>query len=1118
MVNVLERYMESIGAKQRLGEHKEAVTPDNFLDLLSRIATFAPQRDTLGLLMEASGTAGEALAGLTSLAGSYLPASNPNTQETARRVQEAGILHPLRAQEAARTGPDSLWAWLAGAAGMAMDPSNLISGPVGVASEANTAAQTAKRLGARATLSDDFLKQGEVEGLARILAQVAEQKDVAQQADILGKLRQKPNLDDIFARADMVKQAPVPEDLGPLEALLANAGETYKGISAAKQAAETPIARQMLTTTGARGGKMPLKRGAISALRSNPTPEYLAAVDEAKTAAMPQGPGLPRRGQSPGAYKSELQGMLDRLRNEDREVENQLRALLHGTEQASITPQEADLLHGFTPQEMKQLPKLPGLPEDSGAVQRAIAAGVDPDLARQRSQGLGELNAQFNAAEQGQLPVQPGVPSQPYGPPTDVTSGVTTRQTIGDMVRNPVALDGTRPELERGYTGRIWDLIKYAVKEGITEQRSAFGRKWNNDVPLSKQVGGVWSGINIQTPRNIFMDAVYSRWVLRNEGIAQRAMTDNEKMIVSRLTTGVQDPAALFGSFGDILKQLGKDLVPQVKGKPKGQLPLGNGPFDSVSRYSAEELSQKFGANFFEMEADNLKNLQDMSALQQALIGAGLQLASPTRAVTGIATMPLNLLIPMRQKMFQIINNVTHSAARVAAFEHGFAPFIENSANDLLARATAEGRDVSALRGKVILSGNTPIAAEGGFSVSDVQKILGPRYSTEWERITDEALETGFAEARRVLGDYANQSPTEKTIKKFVPFMSWAWRAYPRAAKYALQHPALTAGVLHLYAADREQAKAEGRPGYQVGTLSIDGDTPFFGILASAFTPEQESEIRFNPLALFSPVGGDVLGAGMQEEGPENAYQFADQALGLVGGSFNPYIQAGAYVTGADWKAPGNASRYSPIDQYIGNETGLEAPTIQGPLRALRAGVTESLGDRQVDNYDPVAAKANELVLELTGKPIKDPSNLALALDLKNKGQLYQEAERLLLEGNARRSAFGAVSPQSVMVTTETKKAQRAAGEEPFSYEDIQTAQQANQPTVVRAMKAANEAFYANNPAAAVQQKPNIPAELDKDPRLAQWEAKNVVLKRVAPKSYAAARQAFIEEMGIQNR
>jgi hypothetical protein len=198
-----------------------------------------------------------------------------------------------------------------------------------------------------------------------------------------------------------------------------------------------------------------------------------------------------------------------------------------------------------------------------------------------------------------------------------------------------------------------------------------------------------------------------------------------------------------------------------------------------------------------------------------------------------------------------------------------------------------------------------------------------------------------------------------------------------------------------------------------------------------------------------------------------------------------------------------------------GDMGGPTAPTIAGPNKALRAAITGAMGNRQVDNYDPVENKANELVYEATGKVISDPSNAALALDLKNHGPLYQQAQRLLDQGGATRAAFNAVSPVSVSSRTQTTQDRQAAGQPPFSYDMLKQAKDAGLVDLVRQMNAANDQFYRDNPAAAVNKNATLPKEATKDPRILAFEQKNIVLQRYAPKAYAAALAEYKKTLGI---
>lgn len=1165
-MSVIEDYLNSLGLGPRIAQHiqneKDKLTGKQGL-LPALLSPVTVPLDLLGLGLEGTAAVGKAAAGEVNygLNAAQAAVGDPNSISTqnAQHVLQIGPGNPGGIQDFLRNNnPDHLTAILSGALEMAADPANLIPLPVGHAAQATETAARAARKGATAVLSDEFLKG---------MVGSAGENDIAERAIAAAKARATPAALPAFA-PDVIPTA------GPdLHSALERANQRVTRVQGAYDQAktiygETAAARQQATQDyrqGVLNGKQRLPRGL------NQDPQYLAGLDEAKLRATPQGPGLPNHGQSFASYTAPVRGRLTAVQQQAQLAQDELR-------------------NSFA--------------NDTPGVQNAVAAGVDPAVARARSTQLGELNDRFNKQPGGPEYVAPQadakwldpdpeatvppIPDQTLAPsagtkvptgrartvfeqmmqdlgPTDTPEGFRAKldivnthlkqqgynlldehsgslpfaqgpvlspddaaealvaqkrgtldewfarpadqrdpvRAIATEVANPLkAQNGSRPEQEPGYVSHMWDLIKYALGKGVEAQKAAYARP-PGKVTL-KSVGDVWSGINIQTVKNLIQDPIYNRWLLSNEGIRQRYITQQEKLIASRLTAGETDPLALFGNLGDYMAALGLKVEDS-----------------KVAAWAEKQL----GGNFFNIEADTANKANELNALQKAGIGTGLQLASPTRAVTGLLTAPGNLLLDMRAQTFHIINNVTHSASRVAAFEDAFLPFIQNSAKDMLARASTEGLDTSLLAtNRGFSRAGEELATDGFFTPEEVTTLLGERYGAEWGKVVQQAFDTGFQNSKRVLGNYQLDGAlgsAEQLVRRFVPFMSWSWRAYPRAGKYALQHPAVGLALAHLYAADRANAQAEGRPGYQVGGIPITKDTPLLGLLASVFTPEQEATARINPLTLFSPVSGDLLGAGMDQGNgdPLTAYQQAKGALGLVGGSFNPLIQTGAYVTGQDYSAPANASRYSPIDQEVGNLTGIEAPTIQGPLRAARKAVTTALGNPQPDNYDPVEAKAKELVFEQTGKPLEDPSNHALALQVQQHTGIYKQAEDDYLKGNALKAGFNAVAPTSVAVTTNTTAARQAATQGvPFSYNDIKQAQDQGLPQLVKAMNAANTAYYQANPAAAINQKATLSQTDTQDPRLTAFQAQpeNEMLRQLAPKAYAARLADYKKTLNIK--
>jgi hypothetical protein len=1110
VTDFLDRFAQHIDAqKQRLDPHQNPLT-------FVANAFLQPARgalDTVGLGLEGTARLGEYAAGETLLplaavqvagANAGLPGFDPNSTATqaSQAALDQGPLHPRAALDAVRNGPDSLAAWLAGGLAMAEDPANLIGLPAKAASETGAAARLGKLASAEGVLSPEFEKGAAQDALEKFLHSMGtnvipnEPAITDPLAGIVAKLQAKRPIDEIFGIADKAKAAGAARDeVGLAKQDVLNAKDVYKNVQDQKQAAVNEALAEFR-----KNGRLPRN--------FKMTPEYTQRVDETKNAVELLNPQGPQNRATFGTFVQDQRANLGEATRQQQAANKELQSAFGLTTKSPITGAQAGELAG---------PEALAAADMPTGVQEALANGVDPALAQQRSGDLGALNAQENAFANSVTPqatpeesphlfpetvpvkLETVAPS-PLPPAAKTPENPQYLASVKDQVTQVANLappQSMYPELDDPQAGRMIDLINHAFKEGLVAQKEAYSRPWKK-LEFS-DLGSVWYGINIDTVKNLLSDPIFAKFVLRNNGVAASANADNTRIIVNRLVTGEKDPLALFGTLGDILVQLGLHTE-------KGD-----------SKY-ARDVIAKLGGNPFDSEAEIANELNGM---QQALLGAGIQLANPVRATTGILTAPLNLLIPMRHRMFHIINNVTHVASRVAAFEQAAFPFLENSAKTLLERAAAEGKDVSALQGRGLVRAGDVLTREGMFSWQEAEKVLGPRYGKEWQALSQQAMEAGYKNSRDVLGNYQLEGTlgaAEKTIRKFVPFQSWAWRAYPRAAKYALQHPAVTAGLLHLYALDRAIAAQDGRPGYTVGTVGIGPDTLFVGLLTKVFTPEQESEIRLNPLSLFSPVGGDVLSLGMDDPNAsqdQTGYQKLKKGLGLAGASFNPLIQEGAYLTGQDFSAPAPGSRYSNIDLLTGDMGGPTAPTIAGPNKALRAAITGAMGNRQVDNYDPVENKANELVYEATGKVISDPSNAALALDLKNHGPLYQQAQRLLDQGGATRAAFNAVSPVSVSSRTQTTQDRQAAGQPPFSYDMLKQAKDAGLVDLVRQMNAANDQFYRDNPAAAVNKNATLPKEATKDPRILAFEQKNIVLQRYAPKAYAAALADYKKTLGI---
>jgi hypothetical protein len=625
------------------------------------------------------------------------------------------------------------------------------------------------------------------------------------------------------------------------------------------------------------------------------------------------------------------------------------------------------------------------------------------------------------------------------------------------------------------------------VQEMVTAQKEAMGMV-PDALPQKatfKALVGAGKGALVETPRNAIIDPIFNNILGASENLPKKLIGKNVKLIRDNFAQGERNPLFLLGEMNDdlaatgLLQQGGKELTQDV----------------------IKEYTDGIGASFYNEAYEAARHL---SAQGQLLANLLAGLANPLRGTVSLATAPLGYLAPMRARAFHIINNLYHNAARSAAFSDAFRPYIKNSADNLLAAAASEGKDVSKFAN-----------LSGRFSADEVRAVLGDRYADEWTRFLEEARQAGFARAKYVFGDYSKRGPVESALSSFFPFMSWSWRALPRSLRMLAENPMVSTALLHLYIADAAVAKAEGRPSYQAGTLEFNKDTPLVGILASLLSPDQEASIRVNPAALFTPLsaGGFVGLSDSEEMGDKNLYQTLNEITSIFGAGFNPAIQGGAYVTGADYRSPNPLSRYNAVDQLVGDITGhaLDVPTIQGPLRAAREALT---GER--DTFDPVKQKANELVYERTGVPVADARNKEYAKQIAKKEGIYKEAQLVLDKSGALRAGFNAVTPITAQVTTATTKARQQASQGlPHSYEEIQAAK-ASDPTTATIMELDNLLYQQQHPAAAINMKPTLTKQDTQDERLTRFERENAYMKEHAPAFYAKQLAAYKASIGLR--
>lgn len=1077
MANAIQSYLDYLGMPDRLGQAMEAekkgqwngVQYGDIPGLGGVLRPLGLAGNTLGLGLEGLGTTGKAIGGLAAIPFVYGEAytgsapDSPGDTIRSRRLVDQGIgnllAHPGRTIDELRHSENDITSYLAGILEMASDPTNVLAAPVSGYVKAGKVGRAAARAGAGGTLSQEFFA---------------------------GKLREMDHADEAIQRIDALLeqeglrnaayeggQANIQRLKGQLDTAKGNTEAARFGLQEFKdyyKEARGGVA-EGLKSARASGQFKPVPRALkdeAGNLFENPEAKYVKQANEARRKTiveeiLAQYPGGPKQGMTYHEFIAEPRQALYQAVNEEKKIAELYRQAIKDAPEPIRYSTSGKPLG----KRDKGLMRIGDVNAQFNADEAAVAANMPLTSAEDAALvGLDQYEPDSPQAIASALDriaraakLTPDEIAEQLARPGDIGTGAFELADARNIIkRNPLqgpAMPEQRDILSpetRGFATRMSDLLSHAIREGVKEQRAAMARP---GVAVSfGQLASIWKGVATQTLRNVFMDEIYSRIMLLSEDVRQAAYTRSKDQVIQRLreaeggVAGKENPLLLLGDVSDILSAqgLGRDW------KPK----------------QVAAFYEKIGINPFEAETENIKNL---SAMQQLFGSSIVGLANPLRASVGVAALPLGYLAPMRQRMFHIVNQVTHMAAKGEAFKQGYLPYIENSAKRLLAAAEAEGRDVSRLRGFGYLDQQTGerILQEGAFTTQQVQMFLGPRFAAEWERMLGEGLEAGYARATQVFGNYAKRGTLERSIDKFFPFLSWSWRNYGRVSMAVLSHPAVAAGAIQLLQAEMEDAKANKRPAYLATTVGFDKDTPLIGVLARIFSPEQEASVRINPLSVFNPFGAELFGGGKSADEADTMtpYQRAEELAGLFGASPSPVIQAGAYVTGQDYQSPSPLSRYNAVDQAF-DDLGInaEVPSLaHGTLRGAREMITG-----KQDTYDPIEAKLKELVFEKTGAPLSDTRNTMLAAQLAagiDPQGLRAQAERIVDLGGGGRALFNANSPISASVVTDTAEAKRAAGQPPHSYEDIQAAKTAGLTVLARLWTEENDQWYLQNPIAA---------------------------------------------------
>lgn len=630
---------------------------------------------------------------------------------------------------------------------------------------------------------------------------------------------------------------------------------------------------------------------------------------------------------------------------------------------------------------------------------------------------------------------------------------------------------------------QIGKFAKGLLGEAVAAQKASVNRT-DKGIASLKTLTSVWKVQATSTLRNLLQDEATARLWLANAGVRQQLINDNWQSMVQLYNAGVRDPYdALPTMTTTVLDALGK----------QGYIP-------------------KVGASFADANQGIIKTL---SAADTAKAEGLLSLANPLQG--GIPVLGTVLAgakgytRAFQQSLFNTLNEFTKVASRHAAFQDVLERELPGAADQFINQAKQQGIDLSTLAGR-----------SGLFSPTEVDQ-LAPGLGATWGARTDAIIAQGEQKAKDILGDYAKKLPGEKAVSAFVPFVSWALRAYPRTAKMMINHPGVSLMLMLLMAKGAQQAQQTGLPGYLASGVPISTDTPVLGGVARALNGGQPGTAYAQPMQLLSPVGGSLF-AGDNLAPDANTYQKATSILDRIGFSPNPLVQAYAAATNADYRMPGALSRTAPIEQ-----------SLPGPqIPSLAAGAINFV--RQQAGGTPITTTTHDRLLAAefyrrTGVPINDPRVQAspalaglLAQTLDPNSEISQTVDRQEREQGAARVVVGMSSPIGVSGQSDVQQIQNQAKAQeqalpPAVVDPYLVQQMMGSPYLAERIQARK--YAAQNQGTQGQQIPeaHITSRVSGDYRakeiLAAWQAQNLPLMQIAPVLYRREEAALKKQLGL---
>lgn len=574
--------------------------------------------------------------------------------------------------------------------------------------------------------------------------------------------------------------------------------------------------------------------------------------------------------------------------------------------------------------------------------------------------------------------------------------------------------------------GQLKDSKGQVVKpiSALTEPRAYLGeffQQWRENI--------------LGTVKNVWQDKIYARFMNREFG-PQPEFLDRIK--VER----------------DLNRRAGDSFAQQ-----------SNVAQEELAGWTGQRAAADIGSNIFAGEADRPTRL---NRYQRMVNGAIMGVFNPSGMINPVGGVlsgaTRGALQPAITAAAKEASASTQNAAREALFVTTFSTGVRASAEDFLGTLAKRGVDVSALEGR-------------RFRPQELEAVAGRDAAQAWRTQVAALLTEAESKTKYVFGDYSDEgtSGLTKAVSKVFPFTSFYIKSALPAMQVAARHPGPALGIAEFRREDAERAKAEGRAGYQAGTVKVPG-----------------TDFRIDPVSLFSPLPTEPF-AGDEPKGDRNIYQRAKDLAGKVGFQPNPLIQMGAYAVGADYQAPG------PLSRAAGIEGALPGPYIESPAKTALDKAHEistglwrgNLAKGKKPGPNVVEREMATIVRDETGRPLSDPTNTALVAQSLDKGSdLYRRAEVNVRRRGGESGVLSLGAPLSVMRENATANANRLAKEQmPYTYEQIAARKELGDKRGVATMDAANARYKQERPDAAIYDKAS--AEDRKELLVAAFERAN---------------------------